>query len=115
MRRSTLSIRMFLKEFCVQFLENCYNPLMAAVKDTLVRERAQENDETYYLWAMRFFMEFQRLYQFRVDFVRLVTEGNFYWVNTMHTKWLLNMEKNEKKPVCSHLITLKIKGKFGPV
>ena len=50
---------------------------MAAVKDTLVRERAQENDETYYLWAMRFFMEFQRLYQFRVDFVRLVAEGYF--------------------------------------
>ena len=31
-RRSTLSIRLFLKEFCVQFVENCYNPLMAAVK-----------------------------------------------------------------------------------
>ena len=37
-------------------------------------------------------MEFQRLYQFRVDFVRL---GNFYWMNTMHTKWLLNMGKND--------------------
>ena len=31
-RRSTLSIRVFLKEFCIQFLENCYNPLMSAVK-----------------------------------------------------------------------------------
>ncbi|KAK2149955.1 hypothetical protein LSH36_429g01017, partial [Paralvinella palmiformis] len=31
-RRSTLSIRLFLKEFCIQFLENCYNPLMAAIK-----------------------------------------------------------------------------------
>lgn len=31
-RRSTLAIRLFLKEFCVQFLENCYNPLMSAVK-----------------------------------------------------------------------------------
>ena len=31
-RRSTLSIRLGLKEFCVQFLENCYNPLMYAVK-----------------------------------------------------------------------------------
>ena len=76
---------------------------MAAVKDTLVRERAQENDETYYLWAMRFFMEFQRLYQFRVDFVRLVTEGNFYWVNTLHTKRLLNMEKNDSSFVRTKL------------
>jgi timeless len=31
-RRSTLSIRLGLKEFCVQFLENAYNPLMYAVK-----------------------------------------------------------------------------------
>jgi hypothetical protein len=31
-RRSTLCIRVFLREFCVQFLENCYNPLMYAVK-----------------------------------------------------------------------------------
>ena len=31
-RRSTLSIRAFLREFCVQLLENCYNPLMYAVK-----------------------------------------------------------------------------------
>ena len=31
-RKSTLSIRLFLKEFCVQFLVNCYNPLMHSVK-----------------------------------------------------------------------------------
>lgn len=31
-RRSTLSIRLGLKEFCIQFLENCYNPLMYSVK-----------------------------------------------------------------------------------
>lgn len=31
-RRSTLSIRLGLKEFCTQFLESCYNPLMYAVK-----------------------------------------------------------------------------------
>ncbi|KAK2177430.1 hypothetical protein NP493_598g01011 [Ridgeia piscesae] len=68
-RRSTLSIRAFLREFCVQLLENCYNPLMYAVKDVLVRSKAQENDETYYLWATRFFMEFNRRYNFRIDLV----------------------------------------------
>ncbi|KAH3702538.1 hypothetical protein DPMN_077562, partial [Dreissena polymorpha] len=68
-RRSTLSIRLGLKEFCVQFLENCYNPLMYAVKDVLNREKSQEHDETYYLWAMRFFMEFCRLHSGKVDLV----------------------------------------------
>ena len=37
-RRSTLSIRLSLKEFCVQFLENCYNPLMYAVKVSFLQK-----------------------------------------------------------------------------
>ena len=68
-RRSTLSIRLCLKEFCVQFLENCYNRLMSSVKDNLVREKAQAHDETYYMWALRFFMEFCRLHSGQVELV----------------------------------------------
>ncbi|XP_078377463.1 protein timeless homolog isoform X3 [Oculina patagonica] len=68
-RRSTLSIRLFLKNFCKEFLQNCYNPLMNIVKDNIKHGRSQENDETYFLWAMRFFMEFSRHYDFRVDYV----------------------------------------------
>ncbi|XP_054833022.1 protein timeless homolog isoform X2 [Eublepharis macularius] len=59
-RRSALNVRVFLKEFCIDFLENCYNRLMYLVKDYLVREKAQQHDETYYLWAMAFFMAFNR-------------------------------------------------------
>lgn len=68
-RFSTYSIRLILKEFCVQVLECCFNPLMRVVKDNIKRQRAMENDETYYLWAIRFFMEFSRLNQFRVDII----------------------------------------------
>ncbi|KPJ08860.1 Protein timeless-like [Papilio machaon] len=53
-------IRLFLKEFCIEFLNSSYNPLMHYVKDVLVRSRAQQNDESYYLWAVKFFMEFNR-------------------------------------------------------
>lgn len=31
-RRSALNVRRFLQEFCVEFLENCYNRLMYLVK-----------------------------------------------------------------------------------
>uniref|UniRef100_A0A8C9V5N2 Timeless circadian clock n=1 Tax=Scleropages formosus TaxID=113540 RepID=A0A8C9V5N2_SCLFO len=31
-RRSALSVRLFLREFCIDFLENCYNRLMYLVK-----------------------------------------------------------------------------------
>ena len=68
-RRSTLSIRLMLKEFCLELLNGAYNSLMHVVKDSLVRMKAQEHDETYYLWALKFFMEFNRNGKFRVELV----------------------------------------------
>ncbi|XP_072522600.1 protein timeless homolog isoform X2 [Salminus brasiliensis] len=59
-RRSVLNVRLFLREFCVDFLENCYNRLMYLVKESLIREQAQQHDETYYMWALSFFMAFNR-------------------------------------------------------
>ncbi|KAJ3603409.1 hypothetical protein NHX12_031151 [Muraenolepis orangiensis] len=68
-RRSALNVRLFLREFCVDFLENCYNHLMYLVKEGLIREQAQQHDETYYLWALNFFMAFNRGNGFRADLV----------------------------------------------
>ncbi|XP_069826562.1 protein timeless homolog [Dendropsophus ebraccatus] len=68
-RRSALNVRLFLKEFCIDFLENCYNRLMYIVKDHLIREKAQQHDETYYLWSIAFFMAFNRVHKFRPELV----------------------------------------------
>ncbi|KAJ7999282.1 hypothetical protein DPEC_G00213810 [Dallia pectoralis] len=68
-RRSILNVRLFLRKFCVDFLENCYNRLMYLVKEGLAREPAQQHDETYYLWALSFFMAFNRGNGFRADLV----------------------------------------------
>ena len=38
-------------------------------QENILHQRAMDNDETYYLWAMRFFMEFSRHHHFRVDIV----------------------------------------------
>ncbi|GFN94793.1 protein timeless homolog [Plakobranchus ocellatus] len=82
-RRSTLSMRLSLKEFCIQFLINAYNPLMRAVKDALTHKTTQDNDETFYLWAMRFFMEFCRLYCKRVDFIsETMSMSAFHYIYT---------------------------------
>ncbi|CAH1773613.1 unnamed protein product [Owenia fusiformis] len=99
-RRSTLSIRMFLKDFCVNFLENCYNPLMYAVKDNINHSKTQDNDETYYLWAMRFFMEFSRLYKFRIDVIgETMSSQAFHFVQTNLTTYfeMISMEKKDAK------------------
>ncbi|XP_069007314.1 protein timeless homolog [Embiotoca jacksoni] len=68
-RRSALNVRLFLREFCVDFLENCYNRLMYLVKESLIREQTEQHDETYYLWALSFFMAFNRGNGFRADLV----------------------------------------------
>nr|XP_029135402.1 protein timeless homolog [Labrus bergylta] len=68
-RRSALNVRLLLREFCVDFLENCYNHLMYLVKESLIREQTQQHDETYYLWALSFFMAFNRGNGFRADLV----------------------------------------------
>ncbi|XP_029007427.1 protein timeless homolog [Betta splendens] len=68
-RRSALNVRLFLREFCLDFLESCYNHLMYLVKESLIREQAQQHDETYYLWALSFFMAFNRGNGFRADLV----------------------------------------------
>ncbi|KAM4755053.1 protein timeless homolog isoform 1-T4 [Cyanocitta cristata] len=68
-RRSARNVRLFLRHFCQDFLEGCYNRLMLLVKDQLVREKAQQHDETYYLWATAFFMAFNRCRGFRPELV----------------------------------------------
>jgi timeless len=40
------------------------------LQDSLVRNKGQDNDESYYLWALKFLMEFNRHYKFRIELVR---------------------------------------------
>ncbi|XP_060128020.1 protein timeless homolog [Zootoca vivipara] len=97
-RRSALNVRLFLKEFCVEFLENCYNRLMYLVKDHLIREKAQQHDETYYLWAMAFFMAFNRASSFQPQLVsETVSVRTFHFIEQSLTKYyeMLLMDKKE--------------------
>ncbi|XP_050538805.1 protein timeless homolog [Daktulosphaira vitifoliae] len=68
-RKSAFSVRLFLKEFCVEFLHGSYNTLMKHVREILVRSKGQPNDESYYFWAMQFFMEFNRYYKFEIKLI----------------------------------------------
>ncbi|KAH0629176.1 hypothetical protein JD844_011046 [Phrynosoma platyrhinos] len=97
-RRSALNVRLFLKEFCMEFLENCYNRLMYLVKDHLMRERAQQHDETYYLWAMAFFMAFNRAHSFQPQLVsETVGVRTFHFIEQNLTNYyeMLLMDKKE--------------------
>ncbi|XP_034389135.1 protein timeless homolog [Cyclopterus lumpus] len=87
-RRSALNVRLFLREFCVDFLENCYNRLMYLVKESLIREQTQQHDETYYLWALSFFMSFNRGNGFRADLVsETMTIRTFHYIERNITNY----------------------------
>ncbi|KAH1021930.1 hypothetical protein HUJ04_011414, partial [Dendroctonus ponderosae] len=97
-RKSAFSVRLFLKEFCAEFLNGAYNTLMYHVKDNLVRAKAQAHDESYYLWAMRFFMEFNRCYKFEVKLVsETVAVQTFHYVQRQSETFYDLMSTDGKK------------------
>jgi len=96
-RRSTLPVRIFLKEFCIEFLLSAYNQLMGVVRDALNRQRAQQNDETYYLWAIRFFMQFNRGHEFRLELVsETLSRQTFHFLQQQMDAYRDNFEHEKK-------------------
>jgi timeless len=69
-RLSALSVRLFLKEFCVEFLNGAYNPVMRYARFNIGGSGGLDVDTSHYLWALCFFMNFNRHYKFRVKYVR---------------------------------------------
>jgi len=68
-RHSSRGIRAILNSFCKDFLERGYNLCMRTTKSRLQRESAQDHDETFYFWMMSFFLKFNRLSDFKVQYV----------------------------------------------
>nr|CAH8872526.1 unnamed protein product [Trichobilharzia regenti] len=96
-RRSILAVQLYLQRFCWQFLKFCYNPIMRVVQAGLTRQAAQENDETYFLWTMRFFMAFCRLYRFRSDYVsETLTVSIFHWIYDQVMNYRENLSMNRR-------------------
>lgn len=60
--RSPPHITRILSKFCHEFLKS-YNNLMDVTEMNLARAKNASNDETYYLWAAYFFMQFNRFSQ----------------------------------------------------
>lgn len=97
-RRSALNVRLFLRDFCSEFLENCYNRLLGSVKDNLLREKAQQHDETYYMWALAFFMAFNRAASFRPGLVsETLSVRTFHFIEQNLTNYYEMMLTDRKE------------------
>ncbi|UYV81225.1 TIMELESS [Cordylochernes scorpioides] len=98
-RKSTLSIRLFLKDFCLEFISNAYNPFMAQVRREIERPAgSHSHDETYFLWAMRFFMELNRLEGQETALVsETMSVSNFHYILTHLENYYEMMVTDKKK------------------
>lgn len=86
-RKSAFSVRLFLRQFCIEILRASYNNLVRQVRRVLERHAGQEagggHDDSYLLWAIRFFMEFNRVYKFDLELVsESLSVSCFHWIIT---------------------------------
>uniref|UniRef100_F6THE4 Timeless N-terminal domain-containing protein n=1 Tax=Ciona intestinalis TaxID=7719 RepID=F6THE4_CIOIN len=109
--RSSLNIRNTLKEFCSRLLDSSYNVLMKAVKDRLSREKAQDHDETYYFWAMSFFLQFNRWIKFSLFSLCMWYIKHFLSLrsikNKIHFKFGVNLLLKPKSRVLMTVHTME--------
>lgn len=87
-RKSAFSVRLFLREYCIEVLRSSYNNLVRQVRKILERnahgqEASGGHDDSYLLWAIRFFMEFNRASGFKVELVsESLSVPCFHWIIT---------------------------------
>ncbi|XP_065094550.1 protein timeless homolog [Ochlerotatus camptorhynchus] len=87
-RQSAFSVRLFLREYCIEVLRSSYNNLVRQVRKILERHtHGQEisggHDDSYLLWAIRFFMEFNRASGFKLELVsESLSVQCFHWIIT---------------------------------
>lgn len=96
-RQSAFCIRLFLREFCIEILTSAFNNLVRQVRRVLERNNGMGSegsghDQSYLLWAMRFFLEFNRLNGFKLH---LVTET----LSTGSIHWICNQIQNDSEMV----------------
>lgn len=95
-RQSAFCIRLFLREFCIEILTSAFNNLVRQVRRVLERNHGggegSGHDQSYLLWAMRFFLEFNRLNGFKLH---LVTET----LSTGSVHWICNQIQNDSEMI----------------
>ncbi|XP_076654997.1 circadian regulator timeout isoform X2 [Halictus rubicundus] len=110
-RTSALNVRLFLKEFCVEFLNAAYNPVMRYARSCIMGNQGEHSETVCYLWALRFFMEFNRHYKFEVKYVsETISTEIFHFVQRqMEQYYEMMVLDKEKIPVWSRRLHLGLK------
>ncbi|XP_059218459.1 protein timeless homolog [Stomoxys calcitrans] len=106
-RRSAFSVRLCLREYCIEVLRSAYNTLVRQVRRVLERNSSStSHDDSYLLWAIRFFMEFNRLSDMKLELVsESLSVQCFHWVLTrmQHHMDMIVSDKKQARPWAKRL------------
>uniref|UniRef100_A0A0K8TTM2 Putative dna topoisomerase i-interacting protein n=1 Tax=Tabanus bromius TaxID=304241 RepID=A0A0K8TTM2_TABBR len=98
---SAFSIRLLLREFCTEILRSAYNTLVRKIRNLLERNTARRNnDDSYLLWTITFFMEFNRLSGLPFELVsESMSVQCFHWVLTemQHHMDMMETDKEQER------------------
>lgn len=94
---SSLELKSYLRDLAITFISSSYNLLMKDVRYYLERSKSQENDETYFIWAAYFFMEFNRCSEATVDFVTETLSREYLHYLHCQVESCLDHMKTDKK------------------
>ncbi|XP_017753046.1 PREDICTED: protein timeless homolog [Eufriesea mexicana] len=111
-RTSALSVRLFLKEFCMEFLNAAYNPVMKYARSCMIAAaQGEQSEATCYLWSLRFFMDFNRHYKFDVKYVSETISTEIFHLVQRQMEFYNEMIVTDKKkiPVWSRRLHLGLK------
>lgn len=102
-RQSAYSVRHFLHEFCIRILTSAFNNLIGQVKGLLSQnytsDSALGHDQSYLLWAIHFFLQFNRFKGFQFEFVKMAMSiETIHWISTQiqHDAEMIETEKTKK-------------------
>lgn len=75
---------LFLRQFAVEVLQSSLNSLIRQVRRTLERN-SFGHDDSYLLWAIKFFLEYNRKSSFELALVRYVAYPYYHQVMHLFT------------------------------
>lgn len=102
-RQSAFCIRIILREFCIEILTSAFNNMTRQVRRVLDRNHglgeSGGHDQSYLLWAIRFFLEFNRLNGFKLHLVsEALSPGSVHWIcnQIQHDAEMIQTDKKKK-------------------
>jgi len=94
---SSLELKSYLRDLAKSFISTSYNLLMKTIRYYLERSKGQENDETYFIWAAHFFMEFNRCGDHSVDFViETLSKEHLHYLHCLIESYLDHLKTDKK-------------------